>query len=869
MSAVSGLVNFVTTRINGLINQEMIDYQAYLRELREDLEREELSSLILPEIYEPTEDGLFLKTGLNTYTQCLVAGSLSPLNQKRQSFPSSLSPRLIMEILQIGKERGTCIQITQVVSPLAPDKENDELDQATEQNERAAITQELKKEREGGPKTHSRLYDLVNRSIGKIHEDVYNGDHRLYYYALLLAVKGETTEDVAYVIDRIKGKLDAQRVLHETPVWGMAEIRRAMMPTPDVPRRPKILTVTTGDFVALTSPFKNPNPDLATSGTFMFMNPNTNNPIFMNYDDGSLVNGHKFVLGVSGSGKSTLMLREDVELHQMGYRVIHIVPKNDDDTSHLRVCIEVGGKLIQMGPGGVNFNPLQVFIDPSCMGDDPAAYKKAYRSHLNTVVAFLDVLIGSTTDRMRNLLFSTLSALYKKFELLDNDGTPINIDTKWTDPASWPNLLDLRELWQDWLTLDEHKTSRASLIPLVINTIQLERGNPWDFLVNNEPAEIDNNFIVFDLSALEDSPNVQDAISLLVTGVLNTRFAFAPPNGKRIRTFVTLDEGANLLKNERFRRYIEKLFREARAKRMHITLATQDLAGIDKPILDMLKANTDAVILMANMRSDNVDALKAAFHLTEDDLRVLYQQVKGRGLFIHKSKHVPMYVYLTPAMQATLFGHGVNREKPEVGDGIELDSRVQWIKDQHGIFDVAWAHGLNEMQVPGYSFSMFATPLLNGKRRVYEDDDLPDDAGLYRGQSEDHYKVVCLLAGELCLAGFTNVEIDHNGRNFVADVRARAPDGHWVGFEYAHGNTRTVKELMTQRRKLEKLRKQDGSKVFDEVIFIVRSDRYKEVKAVMGADYVKSTGYRLDNYIKNQKAKVSPSMNTPAPEAEA
>jgi len=104
--------------------------------------------------------------------------------------------------------------------------------------------------------------------------------------------------------------------------------------------------------------------------------------------------------------------------------------------------------------------------------------------------------------------------------------------------------------------------------------------------------------------------------------------------------FGTESEGANLVKNPRMKNGIEKLYREGRSRGACIKLVSQDLSGYDRSTIDMLKANSDYILLLSNMRSDNVKPLISEFNLNDDDINRLLEKGKGIGLFIIGSTHL-------------------------------------------------------------------------------------------------------------------------------------------------------------------------------------------------------------------------------------
>lgn len=423
------------------------DYKArkmvYYRAKAEEAAAEAINAAVTPTAFKPSKDGNYIEID-GTFTQCLIVGDPSPVNQNRQPFPSDLDPQLIDDILNIATTKETCIEIAKTIIPLPPEEENKSLEKARRNNAIAAVIQENKDKNLG---MHNRLNDFVGEGIDEYHRKVYNGQTRLYKFSLLIAVQGLTTKDVNHTMNLIKSLLDSKRVLHETPTRAMVDVYKMMKPTPDV--LPRILSTVEVDVVAKTSLLRNPNPMLSDSGRFIGMNEKTNNPIFQNFDDGSTVSGHSLVIGKSGSGKSTDLLKDDIRAVLDGDEALHIVPKGDQETNHIRVCQAMNGQLIKVGNGGTNFNMLHVFFDPSRMDLSKDSYQKAYSDHVFALTSAIGLLIGdSFSDPQKNQLYTSLATLYERFHVVDVEGEVINLD-RWQDGAFWPNFEHLRDLWAE------------------------------------------------------------------------------------------------------------------------------------------------------------------------------------------------------------------------------------------------------------------------------------------------------------------------------------------------------------------------------------------------------------------------------------
>ena len=113
--------------------------------------------------------------------------------------------------------------------------------------------------------------------------------------------------------------------------------------------------------------------------------------------------------------------------------------------------------------------------------------------------------------------------------MIDDNGNVINLD-KWEDGNFWPNFDDWRALIYEWMQDDEHKAPHVNSVLAAIynNTTMITKKGPYGFLVNNNILKLRNRFTMVDLSELIDTPHIQDAMILLITGIINTKIQCVP-----------------------------------------------------------------------------------------------------------------------------------------------------------------------------------------------------------------------------------------------------------------------------------------------------------------------------------------------------
>jgi hypothetical protein len=813
---------------------------------------------LAPTVFYPQRNGKYLQAN-GLIIQCLTVGDPSPVNPNRKGIPANENLRLIDDLLKLPISDDTCISIAQISISLPPQDENKELEKARRDNLILAAMQEANDE--GFVKTHDQINDFIGEDISSYNRAVFEGRLRMFEFSLLIAVKGLSVGAVDDTMSLIIALLDGKRVIHEIPEFGEVDTYLSMMLTPFIKQR--LLSTTSGEMVALTSPLRNPNPRLANSGRLLGINEDTNNPLFLNFKNGSLINGHCLVIGKSGSGKSTLLLNDDLKALQDGDEAFHVVPKADEDTSHLRVCEAMSGQLISVGPDFPNM--MQVFFDPERMDNSISSYQTAYSKHVMNLTEEIGLLIGdSFSDPQKNWVYTSIVELYEQSHVIDSEGNVINID-KWENGMFWPTLEDLRDLWYTWLNDGEHKTPaiQSIIAALYNNTAMITRKGPLGFLINHNSLKLRNRFTMVDISALIDTPNVQDALIMMITSILNVKL-LCRKGGEKKHIFITIDEGANLVKIPRMKKNIERMFREFRSAGGHVKIVFQDIFGVEKDMLNMMKTNTDYIILLSNLGAYNIKPLVKEFNLTRNDIRRLKARGHGRGLFIMGDTHINYMNALDEFPTEVILGKkDLNiTVKQNTEPVINLYPMVEWLKKDHGIFLKDWLVGVPDRQlvkIPGYDVEQFTHPFSGGQKTVYVRIGLEKENGHIKNQTKDHYFTVCLLAGELCLMG-AKVYLDHYGTDKEADILAVFPDGRVIAFEYEVEGSHTREELIKKRKRLLH-KKQASDSVISDLIFFSKQDYYPKLREALGVDFAVQRGSKLkakiDHILESQPLQIT------------
>ena len=817
--------------------------------------KQTLAFLACPADIQPSKDGWHVDinggegTEGGVVAQAMIIGKTIKKHDIRKGYDEDFDNHAVDELLKISATLKVAILYTHIMSPIDPLVEAKMLGDSIKKVSHSKIQQE-----NGEQTTLNSEYNRLNGNELRGHTStVFNGRDHYYNYGLCAAAFGKTLKDVTEIMDAISAKMDECGIRYEIPRYNQVNTIKSMLPTNY--RDPNICQPVSGRIASQMLPLRALNPAYPDDG-IIFGVDDTGKPVKVTFTKKDA--GHIFCLGKTGSGKTVFECMGAGRALAKGARVIILEPKNEDSdgTDYKNFCLAYGGKLIRIGQGGKNFNPLQVFYDPKIMGTDKLSYQKALSDHYETIRSFFAMWIGPTfKNRMRGYLTKTLIELYKKKGIIDDDGNVINTD-KWTHGTLWPSIGDLRRYWEELLQAGYD----PSLDALLNNTIDAMRGGPLGWMDNYDAPELDNDLLVLDISNV--SLNIQNAFSVLMMGIINTRFFPKPADGTpRRRTFVFFDEGAKLLKINELKPYIEKMFRESRSAYITTGFFTQDTEGMGEDVLNFIKANCSNIFLLCNLKQSSLDPFMKVFNLKEEQKGRLLEEGTGICLYLREPYAVNMDIVLTDVEKKALLeseGNGnIEELKAASASGFSLDDDVEWIKKTHGFFTEEWTEGLTDINIPGWTFYQIQDPFHTGMNNCWIDSgrikeaEKPGNTDKVLNQGYKHYGTVCMIAGNLIKMGFQDVQIHHyNNVDISAYIEDSTGKRTTIGIEVEMPGTHSAQKWDDKKKA--------AKAAYDVVIFTCPTEIEAEIKAAVGGGFVFRRGMNLRKKLEKLKA-VNPS----------
>lgn len=770
---------------------------------------------------QPSKDGWYVElNGGETreggvVAQAMIIGKTTRRRDIRKGYDEDFDNHAVDELLKISATLKVAILYTHIISPIDPLVEANMLDKSIKK-----VSASEEQQRNGEQATLNSEYNKLNGKELRGHTaTVFNGRDHYYHYGLCAAAFGKTRKDVDEIMDAISAKMDECGIRYEIPRYRQTQTIKSMLPGNYCD--PNIRQPVSGRVAAQMLPLRALNPSYPEDG-IIFGIDDTGKPVKLVFDKKDA--GHIFGVGKTGSGKTVFECMIAARALAKGARVIILEPKNEDfdGTNYKNFCVAYNGKLLRMGRGGDNPNPFMVFYDSKVMGTSQASYDKALSDHFETLKGFMAAWIGPTfKNRMKGMFIKTLTDLYKQKGLIDDKGNAINTD-RWEDPYAWPSFGELYRYWES-LSPIVNRTKESpfdpSITALLYNTIEAAHGGTLSWIDNHNTPDLDNDLLVLDISAL--SLNLQNAFSVLMMGIINTRFFPKPTDGTpRRRTFVFFDEGAKLLKIHELKPFIEKMFRESRSAYITTGFFTQDTEGIGDDVLNFIKANCSNIFLLCNLKQSSIGPFKKVFNLKEEHTGRLLEEGAGIALYLKEPYAINMDIVLTDVEKKALLTEDnlpVTEElKAQAACGFAVEDAVKELYESEEFFVEDWVVSGAQANYPDYTYNTLQNPFSTGdlKTWIKTDKIKKGDGKTVDGRDKQdmvgvegfrHYGAVCTIAGRSLIMSYRGVEIHHNDKEdismYLYDENGKKV---WICIEFEGQRTHDANDWIDKLKRAQK-----------------------------------------------------------------
>jgi len=325
-------------------------------------------------------------------------------------------------------------------------------------------------------------------------------------------------------------------------------------------------------------------------------------------------NYNSVILACSGAGKSYLAKLEVLRSLYRGIEVAVIDPEDE----YRRLAEAVGGAYVHLGAPGVRINPFDLMpvpyiksvgrddIGTTGVASDDALVRQALFVH-----GLIAVLLGEPVDA------ATKPALDRSI-LAAYASVGITADPR-THQRPAPLLGDLATA----LAADPDEAARALAARLAPFIVGSHRGL-FDGPTTTRP---EGHLVVF---SLRDLPDELKAAGTLLT--LQAIWQRVSEPATRRRRLVVVDEAWLLMREPEGARFLFRMAKSARKHWCGLTVVTQDAADLlGSPLGQAIVANAATQILL-RQAPQAIDALAAAFRLSDGERAYLLGAKRGEGL---------------------------------------------------------------------------------------------------------------------------------------------------------------------------------------------------------------------------------------------
>ncbi|HVE46677.1 MAG TPA: DUF87 domain-containing protein [Acidimicrobiales bacterium] len=437
------------------------------------------------------------------------------------------------------------------------------------------------------------------------------GEGRLFSLGLYATARGSDEDDLEEQSTRLRALLDSLLLDSVVTTFRAMEGWLTTLPL----GLDSIGLRRTMDTAALAGAFPFASAELSDpAGVLYGLNVKSGGLVF--WDRFAQPNYNSVILARSGAGKSYLAKLELLRCLYSGVQAVVIDPEDE----YAPLAEAVGGAYLHLGAPGVRLNPFDLEAGPD------ALVRRALFLH-----TLISVLIGEPLDpASRACLDRAIVAAY--------GAKGINSDPR-TQRRPAPVLGDLAAA----LEADGDPTALSlagRLAPFVSGSHRLL----FDGVTTTAP---EGHLVVF---SLRDLPDELKAAGTLL--VLDATWRKVAEPARRRRRLVVVDEAWLLMRDPAGARFLFRLAKSARKHWCGLAVVTQDAADLLASELGQAVVANAATQVLLRQAPQAIDALGAAFRLSEGEQGFLLGAEAGQGILLGGSERVAFAAVASAAEHA-------------------------------------------------------------------------------------------------------------------------------------------------------------------------------------------------------------------------
>ena len=631
---------------------------------------------ILPTRVEENYESLTL--GKNMFMACVVVGVPT---RSTPGYPAAISPALIGSLLDTAQEH-CAIGYSFAMRPFSQQDSNHAMEAAEFQN----IADQMNSASKNSLGHISNKAKFVEKDIAEDQRKIHDQDATMCDTSCIITIRAGSQADLDIAVSHVRSIVKNALVGCSDPYGKMAATYFAAQPigNPWGKKVPFVRVDAQSPQIASLLPVRDPGVRSDDRGIWFGTHKETGSQLI--YDIDALAAQHGFLLGPTGSGKTTVetilaMRFKDMPVQSgsenTSFRIVHLTMKADAGTQYRAPAdyYQEAGTIIDIGDGAGKsiINPLQIIYDSS-VTQTAKEYLRTYHDHKANVIAFFDAYLKEgLTAPQKNYLDTTLNELYAAAGIIEMHGMRISTKTDlWADGANFPTIHLLRKHWHDDMMSGKLSLLQMSAESLYNNTASLDLSGAYAYLNSTTTADFSKDYIVIDLSGLRR--DLQDAMSVLVTGIVSIRFR---TDAER-RTLLVIDEGVAFVRNPERMQFVSDASMMGRSLKVALLICFTQTADLSPELASMLKTNSMwSMVLGRGLGIADAEYAQKFFSIPDEYMKHLTGDVPaGDGIFMIRDQIIPMHFTVTDHEMSILKGTYNQIEKHSADGAFVVSKRV-------------------------------------------------------------------------------------------------------------------------------------------------------------------------------------------------
>lgn len=332
----------------------------------------------------------------------------------------------------------------------------------------------------------------------------------------------------------------------------------------------------------------------------------------------------------------------------------------DPEDEYVELCKRVGGKWVDCGGGKgdkvgrinpLQINPINNNQDEPDEEDEYTSTKSAMALHLNFLSSFFKLYYPEATTLEISILIEIIEELYNNF------GIDWETDISKVDNKDFPIMEDLYKILE--MKSKENSEHKAEIETLRSIIRSMARGESSEIFNGHTNIKIDNSFVCFSISALENADKNVKAAQYLNILRLCENLAF---RDRQERVYVVCDEAYLLIsKSHQGIEFLRNFCKRCRKRESGLITITQNLNDFLAPEIKQygqaLLDNSTYKFFFGTDGQDLAEIVRI-YNLNQDEKGILSQKEQGRGLLFVGSGHMLINVKALAWEKEYLVGGG-------------------------------------------------------------------------------------------------------------------------------------------------------------------------------------------------------------------